>query len=889
MKILDNILFAGDIQDIAFTKGNFGGSGFGTYTDQDGNRVLETDILVARMGAHLNNLKVTDTEYMGGGFIFSSAGSEIVSVTDSDNSYRCLLKIKTGQNENRFQTGDGVFCQRYSNGTHRYYWRRVTAIGDDFIDLSKADCADGSDTPSAGDTIIQLGHLTDSKRQSAIYITTEGDSAPSFTMYGDIDGFTLSSKELSGHRFDTVSGEMFSYGYGSFFYGDHKSGHGIRYDRKKREFNISGNVTIGPGSSGLNNLSEWNDKQTQIDNALAKVGSAIQTADQARATLDEWASDNVISPLEKEGLRTELALINADYNDIEKNYIKYIQEFDKLILQDGKQYVTVDGFVFNVEVANTNWQAYRSAYNAYKGDLESKTANNDTVAIGTLKTTQLEYYNKRALILEDITLAIKAEADYATEQSRAAKSTADEAKTQASAVQREINSWLADGVISPVEKQGLRTTLTTTQAEYVEIYTELQRYDIDDETVSSYTSAYNTYVDRLENIISQQGVIPQGTVNDFIGEQETYFNFKLQVLDLISSEAKKNTDDAKQKAEEAKEEIADYEYLRGALGKSLSVEGVVMSQMVAVADNDDAESVTESDVVAFLNGSGVARDDEHGKLILAGGIPATTASGSPDLGARAVEAKTRIYENGRVDTNDIHATGGTFENVTVSGIFKNPFNDNGTFVSKSDNYVNLSSSSIRAISLPTDIEQSGRKVTFVGFFIITCSTNIIVEGKETDFYEISNEITELVAVKVSASQVQWHVLRRMPYGLNECSTVRHSGMFAGLRPKTRVITSTSSAQDRKLTELDHTIIVNDWTGNAVSLELPSNPQEGQKFDIYTTNGGTNLNVSFNHNKTAYNFITGNDLSSPISFTDGKRKHIEFFFCGQWWLNYRFLN
>lgn len=390
------------------------------------------------------------------------------------------------------------------------------------------------------------------------------------------------------------------------------------------------------------------DLGSEVDGVRTLANNAQAIASSATAKLNEWASDNVISPLEKEGLRTELAFILGDYNDIEKNYIKYIQEFDTLILQDGKQYVTVDGFVFNVEVANTNWQAYKSAYNAYKSDLESKTANNDTVAIGTLKTTQSAYYNKRALILEDITLAIKAEADYATEQSRAAKNTADEAKTQAIAVQREINSWLADGVISPVEKQGLRTTLATTQAEYVEIYTELKRYSINDETVEQYTSAYDTYVNRLEYIISQTDVIPSVTVNDFIGEQETYFNFKLQVLDLISSEAKKNTDDAKREAEEAKKEIADYDYLRGALGdaKSLSVEGVVMSQMVAVADKEDAESVTESDVVAFLNGSDVARDDEHGKLILAGGIPAATASGSPDLKERAKEAKTRIYEDG---------------------------------------------------------------------------------------------------------------------------------------------------------------------------------------------------------------------------------------------------
>lgn len=504
------------------------------------------------------------------------------------------------------------------------------------------------------------------------------------------------------------------------------------------------------------------DLESEVDGVRTLANNAQAIASSATSKLNEWASDNVISPLEKEGLRTELAFILGDYNDIEKNYIKYIQEFDTLILQDGKQYVTVDGFVFNVEVANTNWQAYKSAYDAYKGDLESKTANNDTVEIGNLKTTQSAYYNKRALILEDITLAIKAEADYATEQSRAAK----------------------------------------------------------------------------------------------------------------------------KEAEEAKKEIADYDYLRGALGdaKSLAVEGVVMSQMVAVAEAEEAESVTKSYVAAFLNGSDVARDDEHGKMILAGGIP----NDGRDLDVRAKEAKTRIYENGRVDTNDIHATGGTFENVTVSGIFKNPFNDDGTFVSKSDNYVNLKSSSTRAISLPTDIEQSGRKVTFVGYFIITCGTDIIVEGKETDFYEISNEITELVAVKVSASQVQWHVLRRMPYGLNECSTVRHSGMFAGLRPKTRVITSTSSAQDRQLTELDHTIIVN-AEGYRIDLTLPDSPQEGQRYDIYVCHPTTDLYISTG-GINVYDFIYGGDnATGTLQFTSDRRLHIELFFCGQWWLNYRFLN
>ena len=40
----------------------------------------------------------------------------------------------------------------WKSGNH-YYWRLVTGTGDDFIDLSKDDCASGSDIPLAGDSI----------------------------------------------------------------------------------------------------------------------------------------------------------------------------------------------------------------------------------------------------------------------------------------------------------------------------------------------------------------------------------------------------------------------------------------------------------------------------------------------------------------------------------------------------------------------------------------------------------------------------------------------------------------------------------------------------------------------------------------------------------------
>ena len=61
---------------------------------------------------------------------------------------------------------------------------------------------------------------------------------------------------------------------------------------------INGSVTIGSDSSGLENLSEWADKQTEIDNAqstadtgVANAATAQAAAEAAQATADANAAE----------------------------------------------------------------------------------------------------------------------------------------------------------------------------------------------------------------------------------------------------------------------------------------------------------------------------------------------------------------------------------------------------------------------------------------------------------------------------------------------------------------------------------------------------------------------------------------------------------------------
>ena len=77
------------------------------------------------------------------------------------------------------------------------YWRLVTSVGTDWINLSKTDAISGSSIPEAGDDIVQLGHRTDTTRQNAQILSTVGSDAPSWKQYKGINAFSLEGKDTT--------------------------------------------------------------------------------------------------------------------------------------------------------------------------------------------------------------------------------------------------------------------------------------------------------------------------------------------------------------------------------------------------------------------------------------------------------------------------------------------------------------------------------------------------------------------------------------------------------------------------------------------------------------------------------------------------------------------
>lgn len=123
----------------------------------------------------------------------------------------------------------------------------------------------------------------------------------------------------------------------------------------------------------------------------------------------------------------------------------------------------------------------------------------------------------------------------------------------------------------------------------------------------------------------------------------------------ISEDAKSDAEDAKKNAEEAKEQataaanrVANVEYLKDTFGKNETIidGGVYISKLVSVKNE-------EENIEAFLNGSDVGKDAEHGKLILAGGIPESGGN----LEERSRKALTRIYEDGHIVSKSANIEG----------------------------------------------------------------------------------------------------------------------------------------------------------------------------------------------------------------------------------------
>ena len=253
--------------------------------------------------------------------------------------------------------------------------------------------------------------------------------------------------------------------------------------------------------------------KTFADDAKALAESAQAVADAAKDRLDSWAEDGVISPTEKQGIKDEIARIKADKDNITAGYLLY-----------------------NLGEAT----AYNTAYTDYYNSLLALSdTTKETIEIPTdFATKQTKYYTERTAALNAIASASKSAVD-------AAQAAADAAKSR-------LDSWAADGVISPAEKQSIKDERARILADKADITAGYTRYNLG--TPTDYNTAYTAY-DTALAALSKDTPEVITIPSDFATKQKNYYTKRTAAISAIDAATKSNADAAAAAAAKAQEDI----------------------------------------------------------------------------------------------------------------------------------------------------------------------------------------------------------------------------------------------------------------------------------------------------------------------------------------------
>lgn len=237
--------------------------------DENGNSTAEFDFLNIRKTAFFRSITVSELKHIGGELAITPAAMVCSNVVEQEDSYRCYFETTDGKRHiyQEFVVGDGARCQQFkfdktSNGylRTRYYWRKVVAVGDNYIDLSKSECDTSTDNsvPLENDNIVHLGYFgTDTVnyyRRSAIILSAVAADSPSQKMYQGINSFSLDGCLVKDEGYS--NGVFHTNIYGNFYAGTKDKSSYLKFDTDdgvKIKGTLAEGTTTADGTD-INNL-----------------------------------------------------------------------------------------------------------------------------------------------------------------------------------------------------------------------------------------------------------------------------------------------------------------------------------------------------------------------------------------------------------------------------------------------------------------------------------------------------------------------------------------------------------------------------------------------------------------------------------------------------------
>lgn len=256
------------------TKTTFGdfktdATGASISVSEDGTSTAEFDFLNIRRAAYFREITIKELKHVGGEMALTAAAmvcSKVewlnargrVITAGTPTFYKCYFETSDGKRQiyQEFAVGDQARCQQFriesgsaSFSSTKYYWRLVTAVGDNYIILSNQDGKyDGDGEPAVGDNIVQLGFQgANPIRTSAIILSATASDAPSTKYYQGITTFSLQDCEVKDEGFE--GGQFHSRIYGTYYVGDREQSNYISYDPLTKTATFKGVAIFEPGTT----------------------------------------------------------------------------------------------------------------------------------------------------------------------------------------------------------------------------------------------------------------------------------------------------------------------------------------------------------------------------------------------------------------------------------------------------------------------------------------------------------------------------------------------------------------------------------------------------------------------------------------------------------------
>lgn len=245
-------------------------SGASISVSENGTSTAEFDFLNIRRAAYFREITIKELKHVGGEMALTAAAmvcSKVewlnargrVITAGTPTFYKCYFETSDGKRQiyQEFAVGDQARCQQFriesgsaSFSSTKYYWRLVTAVGDNYIILSNQDGKyDGDGEPAVGDNIVQLGFqgANNPIRTSAIILSATASDAPSTKYYQGITSFSLQDCEVKDEGFE--GGQFHSRIYGTYYVGDREQTNFIAYDPLTKTATFKGKAIFEPGTT----------------------------------------------------------------------------------------------------------------------------------------------------------------------------------------------------------------------------------------------------------------------------------------------------------------------------------------------------------------------------------------------------------------------------------------------------------------------------------------------------------------------------------------------------------------------------------------------------------------------------------------------------------------